>query len=72
MKIPITIGDFRFSVGSDMFTCSAAGQDGQAFLETVMTVGFLVAIAIAINKMLSPVVVKSFENIAQALSSVGP
>ena len=34
-------------------------EKGQALLETVMSVGFLVAIAIAMNKMLSPIVVEA-------------
>jgi len=47
-------------------------ERGQALLETVMSVGFLVAIAIAMNKMLRPIIVEAFEKIATALSSVGP
>ena len=47
-------------------------EKGQALLETVMSVGFLVTIAIAMNKMLRPIVVEAFEKIATALSSVGP
>ena len=47
-------------------------EKGQALLETVMSVGFLVTIAIAMNKMLRPIVVEAFEKIASALSSVGP
>ena len=47
-------------------------EKGQALIETVMSVGFLVAIAIAMNKMLRPIVVEAFEKIATALSSVGP
>ncbi|GMR23556.1 MAG: hypothetical protein BMS9Abin37_1997 [Acidobacteriota bacterium] len=47
-------------------------EKGQALLETVMSVGFLVAIAIAMNKMLRPIVVEAFEKIASALSAVGP
>ena len=47
-------------------------QKGQALVETVMAVGFLVAIAVAINKLLRPVVLEAFEKIATALSSVGP
>ena len=47
-------------------------EKGQALLETVMSVGFLVAIAIAMNQMLRPIVVEAFEKIAIALSSVGP
>lgn len=41
-------------------------------METVMAVGFLVAIAVAMNKMLRPVILEAFEKIATALSSVGP
>lgn len=47
-------------------------EKGQALVETVMSVGFLVAIAIVMNKMLRPIVVEAFEKIATALSSVGP
>ena len=47
-------------------------QKGQALVETVMAIGFLVAIAVAINKLLRPVVLEAFEKIATALSSVGP
>lgn len=50
----------------------SAPQAGAALLETVMSVGFLVAIAIVMNKMLQPVVVEAFEKIATALASVGP
>ena len=48
------------------------GQRGQALIETVMTTGFLVAIAVVFNKLLRPVVIDAFEKIALALSSVGP
>ena len=51
---------------------SMTSEKGQALLETVMSVGFLVTIAIAMNKMLRPIVVEAFEKIAAALSSVGP
>ena len=47
-------------------------EHGQALIETVMATGFLVAIAIALNGMLRPVVLEAFEKIAKALSSVGP
>ena len=47
-------------------------EDGQAFLETVMSTAFLVVIAIAMSKMLRPIVVEAFEKIATALSAVGP
>jgi len=50
----------------------SGGENGAALLETVMSVGFLVAIAMAMNAMLRPVVVEAFEKIATALSSVGP
>lgn len=46
--------------------------EGQAFLETVMVTGFLVAIAVAINRLFGPVILEAFENISKALSSVGP
>lgn len=47
-------------------------EKGQALLETVMSVGFLVGMAVAMNKMLRPIVLEAFEKIAAALSSVGP
>lgn len=47
-------------------------REGQALVETVMTTGFLVALALVLDKSLGPIVVKAFENIAKALSSVGP
>ena len=72
VKTPIPIGQFRSRLASGLSPRSAEGERGQALLETVMSVGFLVAIAIVINEMLPPVVVEAFEKIAQALSSVGP
>ena len=50
----------------------SASETGAALLETVMSGGFLVGIAIVMNKMLQPVVVQAFEKIAAALASVGP
>ena len=47
-------------------------QAGQALIETVMVTGLLVAIAIALNKMIAPVVLEAFEKISKALSAVGP
>lgn len=48
-------------------------QDGgQALLETVLATGFLVAIALAMNRLLGPVVLDAFEKIANALATVGP
>jgi hypothetical protein len=47
-------------------------EEGQAFLETVMVTGFLVAIAVALNRLFGPVILQAFEKISQALSSVGP
>lgn len=47
-------------------------ERGQAFVELVMTTGFLVAIAIVLNKLFRPVVIDAFERIATALSAVGP
>jgi hypothetical protein len=47
-------------------------EEGQALLETVMTTGFLVAIAVVLNKLLGPVILDAFEKIATALTSVGP
>ena len=47
-------------------------EAGQALIETVMATGFLVAIAIALNKMIAPVVLDAFEKISKALSAVGP
>jgi hypothetical protein len=46
--------------------------EGQALFETVMVTGFLVAIAIVINRLFGPVILEAFENISKALSSVGP
>jgi hypothetical protein len=47
-------------------------EAGQAFLETVMVTGFLVAIAVVLNRLFGPVILDAFENISRALSSVGP
>lgn len=47
-------------------------DSGQAFLETVLATAFLVAIALAMNKILGPVVLDAFEKVAKAISSVGP
>ena len=46
--------------------------EGQAFLETVMVTGFLVAIAVVLNRLFGPVILEAFEKISEALSSVGP
>ena len=51
---------------------SLCSEVGQALLETVLATAFLVAIAIAINGMLGPVVLDAFEKIAKALATVGP
>ena len=75
MKNSISCGRFRLlrSGASVAFGRKKLdAEKGQALLETVMSVGFLVAIAIAMNKMLRPIVVEAFEKIATALSSVGP
>lgn len=50
----------------------ARAREGQALVETVMTTGFLVALALVLDKTLIPIVAKAFEHIANALSSVGP
>jgi hypothetical protein len=47
-------------------------EAGQAFLETVMVTGFLVSIAVALNRLFGPVILEAFEKISEALSSVGP
>lgn len=47
-------------------------EGGQAFLETVMVTGFLVAIAVVLNRLFGPVILEAFEKISEALSSVGP
>ncbi len=47
-------------------------EAGQAFLETVMATGFLVAIAVVLNRLFGPVILEAFEKISEALSSVGP
>lgn len=51
---------------------SRGGEAGQALIETVMTTGFLVAIATFLNKVFGPVILEAFENIAAAIASVGP
>jgi hypothetical protein len=51
---------------------SPKGESGQAFLETVMVTGFLVAIAVVLNRLFGPVILEAFEKISEALSSVGP
>ncbi len=47
-------------------------EEGQALLETVMVTGFLVAIAVVLNRLFGPVILEAFEKISEALSSVGP
>lgn len=59
----MTVSPFRARLRSD---------EGQAFLETVMTTAFLVAIAIVLNKLLGPVILDAFEKITEKLSSIGP
>ena len=54
------------------FRARLLDREGQALLETVMTTGFLVSIAIVLNKLLGPVILEAFEKISKALSSVGP
>ena len=72
MKKLISRGLLRFRLRAALGREQSDPEKGAALLETVMSVGFLVAIAIAMNKMLQPVVVEAFEKIATALSSVGP
>ena len=72
MKKLILLGRLRSKLSVAFGRHESDSESGQALLETVMSVGFLVAIAIAMNKMLRPVVVEAFEKIAAALSSVGP
>jgi hypothetical protein len=65
----------RFTSASFAAARSAKGERaeaGQAFLETVMVTGFLVAIAVVLNRLFGPVILDAFENISRALSSVGP
>ncbi|GEM_PF-4386270 len=40
---------------------------GQAFVETMLTTAFLVAIAIVMNKLFAPVVLEAFEKISAKL-----
>ena len=47
-------------------------RQGQAFVETMLTTAFLVAIAIVMNELLGPVVLEAFEKISEKLASVGP
>lgn len=72
MKQSISMGRIRSPLSASFGRKESNPERGQALLETVMSVGFLVAIAIAMNKMLRPVIVDAFEKIAAALSSVGP
>lgn len=53
-------------------SCDPSVERGAALLETVMSTGFLVVIAVALNKMFGPVILDAFEKIAVALASVGP
>ena len=48
------------------------GDRGQAFVETMLTTAFLVAIAIVMNELFGPVVIEAFEKISEKLASVGP
>jgi hypothetical protein len=59
----MTFGLFRARFRSD---------EGQAFLETVMTTALLVSIAIVLNKLFGPVILDAFEKITEKLSSIGP
>jgi len=72
MKNLISCRRLRSPLGGTFGRKTYDPEKGQALLETVMSVGFLVAIAVAMNKMLRPIVVEAFEKIASALSSVGP
>lgn len=72
MKKLISYFGRRFRLGVGLARNQSDSEKGQALLETVMATGFLVAIAIAMNKLLRPVVVDAFEKIAAALASVGP
>ena len=66
------LGRLRSSLRARGRDQTASGQAGQALLETVLSTGFLVAMAIALNRMLRPVLVEAFEKISSALSAVGP
>ena len=46
------------------------GDRGQAFVETMLTTAFLVAIVM--NELFGPVVIEAFEKISEKLASVGP
>jgi hypothetical protein len=37
-----------------------------------MVTGFLVAIAVVLNRLFGPVILEAFEKISKALASVGP
>jgi hypothetical protein len=45
---------------------------GQSTLELQMLLGLLVAMAILVNRLLSPVVLEAFKKIAKAMTSWGP
>ncbi|MGH9461113.1 MAG: hypothetical protein ACRD1X_07830 [Vicinamibacteria bacterium] len=45
---------------------------GQSTLELQMLLGLLVAMAILVNRLLSPVVLEAFKKIAEAMTSLGP
>lgn len=70
--ITMTIRESLISFRSRHATRRRRDERGQAFVELVMTTGFLVAIAIVLNKLFRPVVIDAFERIATALSAVGP
>jgi hypothetical protein len=62
----------RLRVASAGHAGARRAEAGQAFLETVMATGFLVAIAVVLNRLFGPVILEAFEKISEALSSVGP
>jgi hypothetical protein len=72
MKTVNARGPLRSRLSAAFGYQNARSEKGAALLETVMSVGFLVTIAMAMNKMLRPVIIEAFEKIAAALSSVGP
>jgi hypothetical protein len=72
MKICTLLAELvRHSIASIERT-KHGSERGQVLIEYVMATGFLVAIAIVINKLFAPVVLDAFEKISKALSSVGP
>jgi hypothetical protein len=47
-------------------------EGGQTVLEWMMLTGFVVTIAVFVNALLTPVVIKAFQSVAEAVSAIGP